>query len=142
MSARLAWTVALDRAEAAGEDFTVPESPFLDRVWADLVLALVPGSGVSPMSYCSHAALAEDFADFDGVVIFAAQRLAACPPCARDIRDEIEAGRRRTCMACDSARATGMYSAELLTAAGAVVAVQLCDGCAAAELHGVPEVLP
>lgn len=142
MSAPLAWTALLDRAEAAGEDFAVPESAFLDRVWADIVLALVPGSGVSPMSYCSHAALAKDFADFDGVVIFAAQRLAACPPCARDIRDEIEAGRRRTCMRCDAARATGIHAAELLTDAGAAVAVQLCDACAAAELDGVPEVLP
>lgn len=141
MSAALAWSAALDRAEAAGEDFAVPESPFLDRVWADVVLSLVPGSGLSPMSYCSHTRLAHEFEDFDGVVIFAAQRLASCPACARDIRDEIEANRRRTCMRCDVARAEGMFSAELLTAAGAVVAVQLCGGCAAAELGEVAEVL-
>ncbi|WP_374460762.1 hypothetical protein [Microbacterium sp.] len=133
MSARLAWTALLDRAEAAGEDFAAPESPFLDRVWADVVLALVPGSGLSPMSYCSHSRLAREFDDFDGVVIFAAQRLASCAACARSIRDEIEAGRKRTCLRCDVARADGMHSAELLTAAGAVVAIQLCSGCASAE---------
>lgn len=142
MSARLAWTVLLDRAEATGEDFAAPESPFLDRVWADVVLALVPGSGLSPMSYCAHTRLAHEFDDFDGVVIFAAQRLASCPACARSIRDEIEAGRKRTCMRCDVARADGMYSAELLTAAGAVVAVQLCSECWAAEVGDVAEVLP
>lgn len=129
----LAWTAALDRAEAAGDDIAAPGSPFLDRVWADVVLALVPGSGISPMSYCSHTSLASEFGDFDGVVIFAAQRLAACPACAGDIRDEIEAGRKRVCMRCDRSRAAGLFSAELLTAAGALVAVQLCSACAEAE---------
>lgn len=129
----LAWTAVLDRAEAAGEDIAAPDSPFLDRVWADVVLALVPGSGTSPMSYCSHTRLASEFDDFDGVVIFAAQRLAACPACAGDIRDEIEAAAKRVCLYCDDSRAAGLYSAELLTVAGALVAVQLCSACANAE---------
>lgn len=137
------WSARLDAAAASGKDpAALPVSAFLDRVLEDAILGLVPGSGWPRMSYCSHTRLAEALDDFDGTVIFTAQMLAACAACAGDIRDEIEAGRRRTCQRCDAARATGMHRAELLTAPGMLLAVQLCDSCAEAELLDVVAALP
>ncbi|MDH5134620.1 MULTISPECIES: hypothetical protein [unclassified Microbacterium] len=106
------------------------ESAFAERVRIDLALALIPGSGIGPMSYCTHTRLAVEAEDLDGVVLFAAQLLAACPACARDIRDEIEAGHKRVCQRCDTSRATGL---DRIEHDGILIAVQLCDICAAAE---------
>lgn len=129
----IAWSALVDAALVAGADLsTLPDSEFLERVLNDAILGLVPGSGWPRMSYCSHTALATELGDFDGTVIFTAQMLAACASCARDIRDEIETGRKRTCQRCDDARATALHRAEL-SVPGVLLAVPLCDACAAAE---------
>lgn len=133
MTAAVQWSVLLDAAEAAGLDVAeLPVSAFLDRMLTDAILGLVPGSGFPMMSYCSHTAQAAELQDFDGAVIFTAMMLAACAACARDIRDEIEAGHKRTCQRCDEGRATGLCQAEF-SVPGVLLAVPLCDPCSVAE---------
>lgn len=129
----IAWSALIDAAEATGADLVeLVASEFLERVLDDAILGLVPGSGWPQMSYCTHMPRAAALGEFEGVVIFTAMMLAACPPCARDIRDEVEAGHHRTCQRCDEGRAAALHRAEL-SVAGVLLAIPLCEACEIAE---------
>lgn len=130
------WAALAERATLAGVEVgTLPRSELLDAIAEDLLDRWDPtGIRVEP-SWCQHfGGLGID--DRPTMLVFVAQMSIMCPECAPGFRDEIEAGRKRACIGCDEGRAAGLHRALFApdpNMAHLELAVQLCDGCAAAE---------
>ncbi|MGX1694078.1 hypothetical protein ACWIBQ_01665 [Microbacterium keratanolyticum] len=138
MSGAVVWAALAERATLSGVDLaSLPRSAFLDAAIDDLLERVDPGvaSRKSLAAFCSHLG-ALDEGDLPDMIAFPGHAFVGCPACAADFRDEIEAGRRRTCERCDTARASALHKA-LVPAEVArphvVFALALCEACAVAE---------
>lgn len=138
MSVGVVWAALAERATLSGVDLAeLTRSEFLDAAIDDLIERVDPRaeSRKSLAAFCSHlGALGEG--DLPDMIAFPGHAFVGCPPCAADFRAEIEAGQRRTCERCDTARASALHKALMPAEVGrnhVVFAIALCESCAVAE---------
>ena len=132
------WAALAEQATLSGVDLAeVPLSEFLVAAIDDLIERVDPRmeSRKSLAAFCSHLGALEE-GDLPDMIAFPGHAFVGCPPCAADFRAEIEAGQRRTCERCDTARASALHKALMPAEAGrhhVVFALALCEACAVAE---------
>ncbi|AMG82260.1 hypothetical protein AXH82_01865 [Microbacterium sp. PAMC 28756] len=138
MSVGVVWAALAERATLSDVDLAeLPRSEFLDAA-VDVLIERVDPRVVSRKSLaamCSHLGATEE-GDLPDMIAFPGHAFVGCPACAVDFRDEIEAGQRRTCERCDTARASALHKALTPAEAGkphVVFALALCEPCAVAE---------
>lgn len=132
------WAALAERATLQGVELSeLPRSAFLADAIDDLIERVDPrvDSRKSLAAMCSHLG-ATEVGDLPDMIAFPGHAFVGCPPCAADFRAEIEAGQRRTCERCDTARASALHKALAPAEAGqphVVFAIALCEPCAVAE---------
>lgn len=138
MSRGAVWAALAERATLTGVDLAeLPHSAFLDAAVDDLIERVDPRveSRKSLAAFCAHLGALEE-GELPDMIAFPGHAFVGCPACAADFRDEIEAGGRRTCERCDTARASALHKALTPAEEGrphVVFALALCEACAAAE---------
>lgn len=132
------WAALAERATLSGVDLAeLPRSDFLDAAIDDLIERVDPRveSRKSLAAMCAHLGATEE-GELPDMIAFPGHAFVGCPVCAADFRDEIEAGWRRTCERCDTARASALHKAIVPAEEGwphVAFALALCEACAAAE---------
>ena len=130
------WLKLVDRAIWNGDNpALVRPSEWLASRAEHMTQRLWMNAGVS---FCQHVRTDAVTGGMPDMVAFPGSDAAVCRGCVGSFRDEelMRRGRPPTCERCDEVRATALHYGETGVVEGEIVlvlAVPLCEGCAAAE---------